>query len=291
MVKERWMIIAAFAAMYIIWGSTYLANKFAIADIPPFLMGGFRFFVAGLLLFAFEYIRKPVWPSWSQWKNAVLLGILFIVSGNGFVVWGLQYIDSGLTALLMAFGPLMVILLLWIFEKKRPNIRQIFGTALGLTGMGILVGQPQFIISSQALFALMLMGVAIVTWAYGSILVPKLELPKTKGLGTAIQMSAGGLIMIVYSFFSGEYHIFSFSELSAKSFFSWIYLVIFGSIIAFSSFNYLLHKVAPEKVSTSTYVNPVIAMTLGWALGGEAMTGQTILAAVVLLTGVVFTMR
>lgn len=191
MVKEKWLIIAAFAAMYIIWGSTYLANKFAIVTIPPFLMGGFRFFVAGLLLFGFQYLRKPIFPTFKQWLNSIYLGVLFIVFGNGLVVWGLQYVDSGLTALLMAFSPLMVILLVWIFQQKRPNFRQIIGTGLGLIGMGILIGQPQFVASSQTILALCLMGVSIFTWAYGSIVVPQLDLPKTKGLGTAIQMGIG----------------------------------------------------------------------------------------------------
>lgn len=291
MAREKWLIIAAFAAMYIIWGSTYLANKFAIEDIPPFLMGGARFFVAGLLLFVFAYLRDPIWPTIRQWRNSIFLGALFIVFGNGFVVWGLQYVDSGLTALLMAFGPLMVILLVWILQKKRPNARQVIGTALGLLGMGILIKQPQFVASPKTIIALMMMGVAIVTWAYGSIIVPQLDLPETKGLGTAIQMAGGGSLMIIYSLISGEYRHFSLVELSAKSFYSWVFLVVFGSIIAFSSFNYLLHRVSPDKVSTSTYVNPVIAMTLGWAIGGEMLTGQSILAAGVLLTGVVFTMR
>ncbi len=290
--KEKWMIIAAFAAMYIIWGSTYLANKFAIEDIPPFLMGGARFFVAGVLLFAFEYWRSPVNPTRQQWLNSIFLGLLFIVFGNGFVVWGLQYVDSGLTALLMAFGPLMVVLLVWIVQKKRPTPKQIIGTLLGLAGMGILVEQPQFTATSETVFALFLMGIAIITWAYGSIMVARLRLPDAKGMGTAIQMGVGGAIMVLYSFLSGEFRVFSFAELSAKSFYSWLFLVVFGSIIAFSSFNYLLHKVSPDKVSTSTYVNPIIAMTLGWAIGGEALTGQSILAAGVLLTGVVFiTMR
>ncbi len=147
--REKWLIIGAFAAIYIIWGSTYLANALAIKEIPPFFMAGIRFVVAGLLLYGFMAIQGKEQPTLKQWRNGTLMGILFLSIGNGALVKALQYVDSGLAALIIAFDPLIIVLMMWLLVGVRPGKRNIFGTFLGIVGMIILVGQPNFISSKE----------------------------------------------------------------------------------------------------------------------------------------------
>ena len=286
--SERWLIIGAFAVIYIIWGSTYLVNYWAIQVIPPFLMSGTRFLTAGLILFLITYAKDATPITRKQGMNAILMGFLFLTIGAGGVVWAEQYIDTGMVALLIAFDPLLILFLFWIIRGSRPSGLSIIGTALGIIGMGILVDQPQFTATKEAIWGLIAIGISMVAWALASIYISTIDLPKSKGRSTAIQMLAGGSCLLLISTISGELRQFSPQRVDWQVGLSWIYLVLLGSLLAFSAFNYLLTKVSPAKVATSTFVNPVVALLLGWAFNAELLSTQSILAAGILLSGVVF---
>lgn len=287
-IPERSLIIGAFAVIYIVWGSTYLVNFWAIQVIPPFLMSGSRFFAAGLLLYLFSKPKagKPI--SRKQFLNAVLLGILFLTIGAGGVVWAEQYIDTGMVALIIAFDPLLILLLLWIIRGKRPKGLSLLGTALGIAGMALLVDQPQFIASKEAIWGLIAISLSMTAWAFASIYISTMALPASKTRSTALQMLGGGTCLFLVGGLSGEGADLDFSKINLNFTFSWLYLVFLGSLLAFSSFNYLLTKVSPAKVATSTYVNPVVALWLGWAFNAELISTQSLLAAGILLSGVIF---
>jgi drug/metabolite transporter (DMT)-like permease len=286
--KEKWLIIGAFGAIYIIWGSTYLANAFAIQEIPPFFMAGGRFLVAGILLFTLMLIQGKAIPNAKQWKNGALMGMMFLSIGNGALVKALEFIDSGMAALLIAFDPLLMVLAMWILIGVVPGKKNIFGTFLGIIGMSILIGQPSIMTSWGSLKGIGLVSISMLSWTVASIYVSRIELPESKGMGTAVQMLTGGSLLIIYSLLTGETHGFSPEQITTKGWLSWWYLILFGSIIAFSSFNYLLHKVSPDKVSTGTLINPIVALFLGWMFNSEEVTLQSLIATVVLLSGVFF---
>ena len=287
-IPERWLIIGAFAVIYIVWGSTYLVNFWAIQVIPPFLMSGSRFFTAGLLLYLFFKPKEVVPISRKQFLNALVLGFLFLTVGAGGVVWAEQYIDTGMVALIIAFDPLLILLLLWIIRGKRPKGLSLLGTALGIAGMALLVDQPQFIASKEAIWGLIAISISMTAWAFASIYISSMDLPASKSRSTALQMLGGGTCLFLVGGLSGEVADLDFSKVNLNFTFSWLYLVFLGSLLAFSCFNYLLTKVSPAKVATSTYVNPVVALWMGWAFNAELISTQSLLAAGILLSGVIF---
>lgn len=284
--REQLAIIGAFAIVYIVWGSTYLFNYLAIQTIPPFLMSGSRFFTAGVLLFSYAYWRNRQWPSPLHWRNAFFLGILFLAVGTGGVVWAEQYVATGIASLVVALEPLVVIFMMWGILHKRPAFKSLVGVGLGILGMVILVGQTEFTANTNTLIGIGAILISILSWGYASVAMPKYEMPKSRLQSTAIQMIAGGLSLLLFSFITGEYRSFSFETLTAQSVWSWVYLIIFGSIIAFSCFNFLLLKVSPDKVATTNYVNPVVALWMGWMFNNEILSNQSLLAAGILLIGV-----
>lgn len=286
--SDRWLVIGAFAAVYFIWGSTYLFNYWAIQSIPPFLMSGARFFTAGALLYAWGVWRGESLPTSRQWWNSVLIGNLFLTIGTGAVVWALQFIDTGIAALIVATDPLLIMMLLWWLFNQKPKWQGLVGALIGIVGTVILVGQPKFTDSPESRWGLVAIAVALTAWAFASIYVSRIDLPESRLRRSSLQMLGGGVGLLLFSTISGEAVTFSWAELTSKSVLSWFYLIFFGSIVAFSSFNYLLARVSPEKVATSTYVNPVVALLLGWGLNGEEISSQSLLAGLVLLTGVFF---
>lgn len=286
--SDRQLIIAAFAAVYFIWGSTYLFNYMAIASIPPFLMSGTRFLFAGSLLYVWGSWKGEATTTSKQWLNSAILGTLFLTLGTGAVVWALQFIDTGISALIVAIEPLLIMLLLWALFGQKPRWQGILGALIGMAGMAILIGQPMLTNTGETRMGLLAIAVALIAWGFASIYVSRMDLPVSRLRRSALQMITGGGGLLTYSLLSGEASTFHWTQLTSSSAWSWLYLVFFGSIIAFSSFNYLLAKVSPEKVATSTYVNPVVALGLGWGFNGELISEQSLLAAAVLLTGVFF---
>jgi len=282
------LIIASFAAIYFIWGSTYLFNYFAIQDIPPFLMAGSRFFVAGAILYAITWARGAAAPTRRQWGTAARMGLLFLSLGTGGTVWAEQWVDTGIAALIIAFQPLMVVFMMWLLYAKRPGAMVLAGVALGVVGMALLVGQQRFVTDRDTLIGMLVIIGSMTSWCYGSVTISKADLPQNRLQSSAMQMLAGGAILLTLAMLNGDGLRFDPALLSWKAGLSWLFLVIFGSLVAFSAFTYLLQHVSPDKVATSNYVNPVVAMFLGWMFNEELITQQSIVAALLMLGGVFF---
>lgn len=282
------LIIGAFAVIYIVWGSTYLVNYFAIQTIPPLLMSGTRFLAGSAIMLFIARFMKLEPPTANQWRNGIFSGILLLSIGTGAVVWAEQYVDTGIAALIVSIDPLIVVLLMWLVLGKRPAWNSVIGTFLGIIGVSLLVNQDSFLIKEHTMLGIIVIFGSIFAWAYAMIFVSRADLPKSSLQMAGMQMLAGGVTLLLASLLSGEYHQFHWNTVTTKSILSWFYLLFFGSILAFSAFNYLLARVSPEKVATSTYVNPVIAVLLGWAFNKEQVTTQSLIAAAIMLTGVFF---
>ena len=281
-------IILSFLAIYIIWGSTYLLVAFSVEEIPPFLLAAIRFLVASLIVFVLVWLFydfKDV--SKVQIKNSMIAGILFLAVGNGGMSFALQYIDSGYSALLTSGQPLILLFMLWMIDKKPLPTKAWMGVALGMLGMYLLVSQRELVTTDQQLLGTVIIFGCLISWGLGSVFVNRAELPKSSLLNTGIQMLTGGVFLIFVSLIAREPTV-DWGEISTRAWGSLVGLIIFGSIVAFTAFNYLLTKVSPEKVSTCTYVNPIVALCLGYYFRDELLTSQTVLAAFVLLTGVYF---
>ena len=288
MKNSKALVIIAFVAIYVIWGSTYLFNKIAVTELSPFFLASIRFLVAGsLIMIIAKALKKSLVITKKQLLNTSISGFLFLVHGNGVFVWALKYVDSGFAALLAATQPLFVLLLLRLIDQKPMQKKSIIGVLLGVFGMYLLVSQKEIAVSEESLLGIFMMFTCVLSWSYGSVFVSKADLPKNFFVSTGYQMIIAGLILMIGSLgFNEEWiapNLWSF-----KVQMSLLFLIIFGGIFAFTSFNYLLKVVSPEKVSTSAYVNPVIAMFLGWYFLDEAFTTQSIVASIVLLTGVYF---
>lgn len=286
--KDLPLIILAFAAIYIIWGSTYLFNKILVLQISPFLIGAARFTIAGIIVVGITLlIPGRVKTTRQQLINSAKAGFYFLTLGNGIAVWALQYIDSGLTALMISAQPLVLLLMMWMMDGKKIKPRSMIGIALGILGIYLLVSQNGVEHHPNQWKGFIAIFICLITWGYGSLFVAKADLPKNSLVSTGYQMLFGGLMMILASLLLRE----DPSELlllDSLGLWSMLYLVIFGSIAAFTSFNYLLKRVSPEKVATSTYINPIVAMILGALVLKEQITTMSIIAAVVLLSGVYF---
>jgi drug/metabolite transporter (DMT)-like permease len=282
------LIILAFFAIYVIWGSTYMLNKVAVNELPPFMLAAVRFISAGILIFIIAILSgKKITISKQQLKNTAIAGFLFLTFGNGVVVWALKYVDSGFAALEISAQPLVVLLLMKIFEGKKIETSSIIGVVLGTLGIYLLVSQKQIISQEGTILGMLMIFACMLSWGYGSLFVAKADLPSNYFVNTGYQMFFGGIMLMISSYLLGETWI-SPKLWSIEVQYSMILLIIFGSIIAFTSFNYLLKVVSPEKVATSTYVNPIIALGLGWYVLHEQITTQSIFAAIILLTGVYF---
>ncbi len=286
--RNSFLIVLAFFAIYVIWGATYLLNKIAVTELPAFMLAGIRFVVAGLLIFSIAKLSgRSLKISKKQFINTVIAGFLFLTFGNGVVVWALKYVDSGFAALEVSAQPLVVLLLMLILQGKKIQPMSLVGVGLGVIGIYLLVSQKQIINQEGAILGMALIFACMISWAYGSLFVGKADLPANYFVNTGYQMLTGGIMLFIISFIIGE-HWISPLHWSSPVKWSMFMLVIFGSIVAFTAFNYLLRVVSPEKVATSSYVNPIIAMLLGWYFLQEEITTQSGIAAIVLLTGVYF---
>ena len=286
--RNTFLIVLAFFAIYIIWGATYLLNKVAVSELPAFMLAGIRFTVAGLLIFLIAKLGgRSLKISKKQLLNTFIAGFLFLTFGNGVVVWALKYVDSGFAALEISAQPLVVLLLMLILQGKKIQPMSLVGVGLGIVGIYLLVSQKQIINQEGAVLGMVLIFACMISWAYGSLFVGKADLPSNYFVNTGYQMLSGGILLFVISLIIGEDWI-SPVDWSVPVRWSMSLLIVFGSIVAFTSFNYLLRVVSPEKVATSSYVNPIIAMLLGWHFLDEEITTQSAIAALVLLTGVYF---
>ncbi|WP_075342378.1 EamA family transporter [Tenacibaculum agarivorans] len=288
MKRQQLLILLAFFSIYFIWGSTYLLNKIAVAELPPLLLASIRFGSAGILILIIaKLLKQSLKITKRQLLNSTVAGFLFLVYGNGVFVWALKYVDSGFAALLASTQPLFVLFLLRLIDGQKMQRKSIIGVCLGVLGMYLLVSQKTISTSEGMILGIFMILSCVLSWSYGSVFVSKADLPKNFFVSTGYQMTIGSILLIFWSQIFGE-DVSTIFAISYKVQLSIVMLIIFGSIIAFTSFNYLLKVVSPEKVSTSAYVNPVIALLLGWYFLGEKLTNQSIIASCVLLTGVYF---
>jgi drug/metabolite transporter (DMT)-like permease len=286
---SRFALLTAFAIVYVIWGSTFLAILFAIQTLPPFLMASARFLVAGSLLYAWSrLVNGAAAPSWENWRATAIVGALLLLGGNGLLVWSEQRIPSGVAALLVGTVPCFMVVIDWLRPGgSRPTGLVVAGLLLGVLGLAWLIGPDRLLGGGRAdLVGAVVVVLGSFSWALGSVYSRHAATPPSPFLSTAMQMLGGGAALLVLSVSLGEPWAFEASGVSLRSVLGLLYLIVLGSIVAFSAYIWLLRVSTPTRVSTYAYVNPVIAVLLGWALAGEALTARMLVAATVIVSGV-----
>jgi drug/metabolite transporter (DMT)-like permease len=282
----RWKIVLAFLAVYLCWGMTYLAMRIAVRDIPPHLMSGARFLVAGLVLYLWTRHRGDPKPSVVQWRAAAVVGAFLLLGGNATVAWAEQQVPSGLAAVLIAVAPIWMVGFEWARGGPRPGARVITGLLLGLAGVALLVS-PNGDSSTQVnLTGAVMLVLASASWAWGSVYSKSAPLPQSPFLGTSMEMTAGGVLILLAAAAAGQFAQFRPSQVSTEAVLSWLFLVIFGSLVGFTAYIWLLGVTSIAKAGTYAYVNPIVAVFLGWAILDEPVTARTLIAALVILIGV-----
>jgi drug/metabolite transporter (DMT)-like permease len=289
---SRTEIVLAFAAVYVLWGSTYLAIRFGVETIPPFLLAGVRHLTAGLVLFGWLRMRGAAWPQARHWRSAALIGGLLLLGGNGLVTWAEQKVPSGLAALIVASVPIWMTVLDGLQRRERPHGVVIVGLAMGLAGIAFLVAPGQFAGGSHIdpLGAAALLTAALL-WAIGSLASRRVSLPASTLLATAMEMIAGGSILLLAAAATGEWRGFTLAAVSARSLWALGYLIVAGSLLGFSAYIFLLGATTPARVSTYAYVNPIVAVFLGWLFANEPVTLRTILATAIIVAAVALIIR
>ena len=288
---SRLLIVLAFAAVYLIWGSTYIAIRLAIDTLPGFLMAGARFTLAGLILFMWAIIKGERVPrSVTPWVRAFIVGGLLLLCGNGGVTWAEKYIPTSLAALLVATEPLWVVLLVWGLSHKRPDYRVLLGMLVGFAGVAILVsdGVPGGNGNSWlSLIGGVVVFVAGFAWAGGSVFSSRRPIQASMPMAAGMQMLAGGSLMFLPALVTGDFKNLDLSHASWTSIAAFFYLVVCGSLIAFTAYSFLLLNVTPARAATYGYVNPVVAVFLGWLIASEPITPRMLVAAAVIVGSVV----
>jgi drug/metabolite transporter (DMT)-like permease len=285
---SRAQIIAAFASIYVIWGSTYLAIRYAVETIPPFVMGGARFLVSGTILYLWSRSRGAPRPTRIHWRNAIIAGGFLLLGGNGAVVWAEQFVPSGLTALLVSILPFWLVIIEWVRPpRKRPSGAVMVGLVLGFVGIIVLVGPSGMGGHGNVapLGALVLI-LGSLSWAIGSFWSRDAQLPESGLLTTGMEMLGGGALMLIVGALSGEFAHVDVHAISKASAIGLLYLVTFGSLLGFTSYIWLLDKVSPARLGTYAYVNPLVAVMLGWAIAGERLSIRTGVAAAIVICAV-----
>jgi len=287
---SRALILAAFAAVYTIWGSTYLAIRFAVEVLPPFLMVGTRFLVAGSILYVWVRLSGAPRPDLSQWKSAAIIGLLMLVLGNGLVSWAEQKIPSGLAALMVATVPFWMVMLDWMRPRgTAPSSRVVLGLIIGFVGVALLF-QPWRSTEGETfdLLSAVILIVATLFWATGSLYSVRAKLPPSSVLSMGMEMLSGGFIALLVGMLRGELANIEVSAITVRSLLALTYLILFGSLVGFNAYMWLLRVCAPAWVSTFAFVNPVVAVFLGWAFGGEPLTVRILIAASLIVISVFF---
>ncbi len=285
---SRAQIIAAFASIYLIWGSTYLAISYAVETIPPFIMGGIRFVVSGAMLYLWARYRGAPRPARLHWRNAIVAGGFLLLGGNGAVVWAEQFVPSGLTALLVSILPFWLVIIEWVRPpRKRPSGAVLVGLFLGFIGIVVLVGQSDVgghgDVSPIGALVLIL---GSLSWAIGSFWSRDAQLPESGLLTTGMEMLGGGALLLIVGAVTGELAHTDIHRISNASAVGLLYLITFGSLLGFTSYIWLLDKVSPARLGTYAYVNPIVAVLLGWAIAGERLSIRTGVAAAIVICAV-----
>jgi len=284
-----WKIFLAFAIIYFVWGSTYLAIRVGVQEVPPFLLAAMRFLVSGIVLYGWMRLKGTPSPNVRQWAGATLLGALIFLIDYGCLFWAEQRVPSGIAAVVLATIPVFITLLeISFLRTQRLTVRLGLALLLGLCGVAVLTIHSfsfgEVPINRAGSLALL---VAAFTWSVATILTRRLPLPASKPMSAAAQMIAGGIQLLILATLSGEFVGFRPQAVSAKAWFALLYLVVAGSIVGFTAYIWLLHHESPTKVGTYAYVNPVVAVALGYFAGGEAVGPRTLVGALLVLISVV----
>lgn len=279
-------LLGAFFLIYIVWGSNFLAIRYAVETIPPFLLMGVRSLLAGVCLFAWARLRGADRPTPRHWRAAASAGVLLFLGCHGLLAWAQQRVPSGIAALALATIPLWMTLLDWLWAHgPRPAGTVWIGIALGLFGLGVLVA-PGRGIGAVGPIALVALLASAFAWAAGSIVGRKSRLPSSVVLATGMQLLAGGLALVAVSVGIGEAVRFDPTGVSSRSILGFVYMVVGSSILAFTAYVWLLRVSTPSRVASYAFVNPLVAVFVGWAFGGEAVTARTVVAALLIVAGV-----
>ena len=286
---SRTLLLSAFAAVYVIWGSTYLAIRIGVETVPPLMLAGLRHFTVGILLYPLLRWKTGVRPTAAHWKAAAVTGCLLLFVGNGGVSWAEQVVPSGITAVMVTMVSFWLVIVDWLRPGgHRPVPKVLFGLVLGFAGVALLAGPAHLGGSERVdLRGVAVLVVACFAWACGSIYSKHGSMPSSALLGVAMQSLAGGVVLLFAGLVSGELHRFHFAAVSWRSWVALAYLIVFGSGIGFTSYLYILKKSTAARVATYALVNPVVALFLGWLIADEVISLRTVVAAVIILTAVV----
>ncbi len=283
------LVLMAFAAVYVVWGSTYLAIRIGIESFPPLILAGLRHITVGLFLYPILRRKTGIRPTAANWRTAVVTGALLLFVGNGGVSWAEQTVPSGIAALLVATVSLWLVIVDWLRPGGvKPAPRVAMGLLMGFLGLALLVG-PAHLGGSERVDprGAAVLVVASLAWACGSLYSKHGGMPSSPMLGVAMQSFAGGAILLIAGLFAGEFHALHLGAILLRSWLALAYLIVFGSGMGFSAYIYILHKSTAARVATYAFVNPVVALFLGWLIAGETITLRTVIAAAVILTAVI----
>jgi len=279
----------AFIAIYIIWGSTYLAIRYAVETIPPLVTAGIRHTIAGGILLAWAWARG-FRPKREHWISGLAVGALFFLVGHGSLHWAEQYVGSGLAALLIATEPMFILLLAWSMGQQKISRLSALGLGLGVVGVAMLTG-VELTVKGASLLGLLAVLLGSLAWSAGVVISPKLKLPSDALGRTAIPLVCGAVMLLMAAGLTGEFQATHWASISLKSILGLAYLITFGSVVAFTAYMWLLQQCPPALVATHTYANPVVAVLLGWLLAGEPLTLRLVLASVAILGAIVLIRR
>jgi drug/metabolite transporter (DMT)-like permease len=288
---HRVTVIFCFLAIYLIWGSTYLAIRYAVESIPPLYTAGFRHLFAGSILLVW-CLAKRLRPTWAQIRASIVIGVFFFLVGHGALHWAEQKVPSGLASLLIASEPIWVFLLSAAAAKQwHWNASLLTGSLLGLGGVGLLMGRsaltsvPGMFVSSLAVV------ISALSWSIGVVYSRRSHLSGNPLLLSALSLLAGSVQLLLVGTIAGEYRGFSLASVSLRSWLSLGYLILFGSVVAFTAYNWLMEHYSPTLVATHTFINPIVAVLLGWFLAGEAVTFNVLLSAGMVVSAVILVDR
>jgi len=283
-----WQKLLAFAIIYLVWGSTFLAIRIGVREVPPFLLAALRFAAAGAILFGWTSIRRDRMPAPRQWASATLLASLIFVGDYGLLFWAEQRVPSGIAAVMLATIPaFMAVSEIAILRTQRLTVRLALALLIGIGGVAVLAGRSLNLgdapIDPAGAAALL---VAAISWSVAAALSRKLPLPESKAMSSGAQMLAGGVLLGFTSAALGEFHRFEPGAVSRGAWLALAYLIVFGSVVAFTAYVWLLHHESPTRVGTYAYVNPVVALAVGYFLGGEPLGPRTVLGTLLVLVSV-----
>lgn len=286
--KNKWLILISFFCVYLFWGGTYLGMKFALVSFPPFIMAGIRHTTAGIILSVIALIKQETFPTKKEILSAGLVGALLLLGGNGLVAYAEMRVPSSIASLIIASVPLWISGLNWISgDKKKPSLLEFVGLFLGFAGIIVLAFQGSNSSTNIDVVGIAFLLIASLSWSIGSLYSKRANMPKSSFYNISFQMLVGGFLLLIFSMLLGEYKSFNVSNITTQSLFAMFYLILFGSILAYSAYIWLFKNVNPTLASTNAFVNPVVALILGWSLANEVLSTQAIIASILIIGAVV----